>query len=164
MAQLSILFIPGSYCLLPVYQPLLDAVSQAGYEIKGIHPPSVGPRSREGRQGAAPSMYDDAAVIALEIEKLVDQGKSVVLVGHSYAGVPMSQCTKGLSKAEREAQGKPGGIVHLAYYCCLVPALGESAGMLLSRLPVEKKPSLIIDVSSPSYNLPLEYVALIYND
>lgn len=147
MSKPSIIFIPGSYVLLPVYQPLFDAVSKAGYEIKGIHPPTVGLSSRQGRDGPAPSMYDDAAVIAQEVEKLADQGKDVILMGHSYAGIPMSQSTKGLGKEERKAQGKPGGIVQLAYISCLVPAIGNSAVSLLSRFPNEKRPLVSIDVS-----------------
>ena len=147
MSKPSIIFIPGSYVLLSVYQPLFDAVSKAGYEIKGIHPPTVGLRSRQGRDGPAPSMYDDAAMIAQETEKLADQGKDVILMGHSYAGVPMSQSTKGLGKEERKAQGKPGGIVRLAFIACLVPAVGNSAGSLLGRFPDEKRPPVFIDVS-----------------
>lgn len=147
MSKPSILFIPGSYILVPVYQPIFDAVSKAGYDIKGIHPPSVGLGSQQGRDGQGPSMYDDAAVIAKEAEKLADQGKDVILMGHSYAGVPMSQCTQGLEKETRKAQGKPGGIVQLAYIACLVPAVGNSAASLLSNIPAEKRPSLSFDVS-----------------
>ncbi|KAI1624495.1 Alpha/beta hydrolase fold-1 [Exophiala viscosa] len=145
MSKPSILFIPGSYVLLPAYQHLLDAVSRAGYEIQGIHLPTIGLNSRQGRDGPAPSTYDDAAVIAQEAEKLADQGKDVVLMGHSYAGIPMSQSTKGLGKDERKAQGKLGGIVHLAYISCLVPAVGQSAGSLLSRCPDNKRPHVSID-------------------
>jgi hypothetical protein len=147
MSKPSILFIPGSYTLLSVFQPLFDAVSKGGYEIKGIHLPTVGPSSRQGRDTPGPSMYDDAAAIAQEAEGLADQGKDVILMGHSYAGVPMSQSVKGLGKEQRKAQGKPGGIVRLAYIACLVPAIGSSAGSLLSRFPDEKRPRLSIDVS-----------------
>ncbi|KAK5943066.1 hypothetical protein PMZ80_004071 [Knufia obscura] len=145
MSKPIILFIPGAYVLLPVYQPLFDAVSNAGYEIKGIHPPTVGLSSRQGRDGPAPSMYDDAAVIAQEVERLADQGKNVILMGHSYAGVSMSQSTKGLGKEERKAQGKPGGIVQLAYIACLVPAVGESAASLIGSLEGVKYPPVTIE-------------------
>lgn len=147
MSKPSIIFIPGSYVLLPVYQPLFDGISKAGYEIRGIHPPTVGLSSRQGRDGPAPSMYDDATVIAQEAEKLADQGRNVILMGHSYAGIPMSQSTKGLGKEERKAQGKPGGIVRLAYISSLVPAVGNSAGSLLSRFPDQNRPLVSIDVS-----------------
>ncbi|KIX02763.1 uncharacterized protein Z518_08705 [Rhinocladiella mackenziei CBS 650.93] len=145
MSKPTILFIPGSYVLLPVYQSLFDAVSKAGYDIKGIHLPTIGQSSREGRDGPAPSMYEDAAVIAQEAKKLADQSKDVILMGHSYAGIPMSQSTKGLSKEERKAQGKPGGIARLAYISALVPPVGGSAESLLSRFPNDKRPAVSVD-------------------
>ena len=147
MTKPSVLLVPASYCLLSIYQPLIDAVSQAGYEIKGIHLPTIGPRSREGQPSTAPSMYDDAAAIAHEVEKLADQGKDVVLIGHSYAGIPMSQCAKSLSKTERTQKGQSGGIVHLAYLAALVPPQGGSAASLLGGLGEGKRPAVSIDVS-----------------
>jgi hypothetical protein len=96
-------------------------------------------------------MYDDASVIAQEARNLADQGKDVILVGHSYSGVPMSQSTNGLGKEYRKAQGKPGGIVCLAYSVCLVPSIGESVSSLLSRFPHDERPPVQIDVRSPRY-------------
>ncbi|ETN38248.1 uncharacterized protein HMPREF1541_06279 [Cyphellophora europaea CBS 101466] len=124
MAKHSVLFIPGSYVVLSVHQPLIDAVSAAGYEINGIYLPSIGPCSSEGYPSPAPSMYDDVAAIADEAEQLADQGTDVVLTGHSYAGVPMSQCTKGLSRVERQQQGKPGGTVPPWLLCLARPSTG----------------------------------------
>ncbi len=149
MSRPVILYIPGSYSLLHLYQPIFDGVSKEGFDIKGIHLPTIGLSSQQGRPGPAPSMYDDAAVIAEEISKLAEQGKDVILCGHSYAGVPMSQVTKGLSKAERKRQGKPGGVIHLAYQACLVPPIGSSAADLLSRFPDERRPAVSIDVGEP---------------
>ena len=145
MSKPSVILIPGSYCLIEIYQPLIDAISGAGYEVTPLALPTVGPRSGEGRPSAAPSMYDDAAAIASKTEQLADQGKNVVLLGHSYAGVPMTQSVKGLSRTERSAQGKRGGVVHLAYYAALVPPLNESAASLLSRFPADDKPAVSID-------------------
>lgn len=126
---------------------MFDAVSKAGYDIKGIHLPTIGPSSRQGRDHPAPSMLDDAVAIALEVERLADQGKDIVLVGHSYAGIPMSQSTKGLGREERKMLGKPGGVVQLAYMSSLVPPIGGSAASLLSRFPNERRPAISIDVS-----------------
>jgi pimeloyl-ACP methyl ester carboxylesterase len=147
MSKPSILFFPGSFVLVSVYQPIFDAVSKAGYEIKGIHPPSIGPSSRQGRDGPAPSMYDDAAVVAKEVEKLADQGRDVILIAHSYGGGPISQSTKGLSKEERKAQGKSGGIVRLAYMTAVVPAVGQSAQNVLSGTRNDGDMPVSMDVS-----------------
>lgn len=147
MSEPSILFFPGSFVLVSVYQPIFDAVSAAGYEINGVHPPSIGPSSRLGRDGPAPSMHDDSAFVAREVEKLANDGKDVVLIGHSYGGGPISQSTKGLSKKERRAQGKSGGVVRLAYMTAVVPALGQSAQSVLAGTREEGEMPASVDVS-----------------
>jgi len=147
MSKPSILFFPGSFVLVSGYQPIFAAVTKVGYEIKGIHPPSIGPRSREGREGPGPTMYDDANVVAQEVEKLAEQGKDVILFGHSYGGGPISQSTKGLSKEERKAQGKEGGIVRLAYITAVIPAIGKSAQDVLHGTREEGDMPVSVNVS-----------------
>lgn len=147
MSKPSIIFVPGSYNLISEYIPIIDAVAVVGYEVIPISLPTIGPRSRQGRDSPAPSMYEDAAAIATEIEKLADQGKDVILVGHSYAGIPISQSTKGLDKSARKADGKRGGVAHLAYIASLLPGLGGSAASLLSRFPDTDRPAVSVNVS-----------------
>lgn len=126
MSKPSILLIPGSFSGPDAYDPVFEAVREKGYEIRGLHLPTVGLRKREGRPGEPPTMYDDAVFIRREVEKLADEGKDVILISHSYGGVPTTESTKGASKAERESQGKKGGVVHIAYMTSVVPAVGES--------------------------------------
>src|SRR5690606_41993796 len=51
---------------------------------------------------------------------LVNQDKDVVLVANSYGGVPSSEAAFGLGKAERQAQGKQGGLIHLVFLSSFV--------------------------------------------
>lgn len=51
----------------------------------------------------------------------------MILISHSYGGIPTTESTKGASKIERESQGKKGGIVHIGYMTSIVPAVGESS-------------------------------------
>ncbi len=108
--------------------------------------PTVGLAASEGRPGKPPTMYDDAAFINKEAEKLADEGKDVILVGHSYGGVPVTEGAKGLGKKERQAQGKKGGIVNLAYMTCLVPSVGESAAEMLAQVREDGKTPMQIGV------------------
>ena len=96
-------------------------------------------------------MYADAAFIAQEIEKLADEGKDVILIGHSYGGVPLSESTKGLGKEEREKEGKKGGVVRLGYLTALVPPVGTSAGGVLAGVPEELRLNLQMDVRFPPF-------------
>jgi alpha-beta hydrolase superfamily lysophospholipase len=144
----SILLVPGSFALPEFYDPVFDIVRSKGYDIKGLHKPSVGLSAGQPRPGPLPTMYDDAAHIAKEVEKLVDEGKDVILVPHSYGGVPASQSTKGLSKAERQQAGKPGGIVNIAYLTCLVPAIGQTAKDVLATVDPGTQIQLTVKVST----------------
>lgn len=139
MAKPSILLAPGSFAVPEFYDPIFEAVRAQGYDIRGLHLPSAGLRALEGRPGKPPGMYDDAAFIAHEIGTLADAGKDVVMIAHSYAGIPVSQAAKGLSKEERGKQSKPGGLVRLAYLTCLVPPLGGTAVSILAETPDEDK-------------------------
>lgn len=146
MAKPSILFIPGSFGLPEFYDPVFDLVRAKGYEIRGLHKPSVGLSAGQPRPGVPATMYDDAAHIAGEAEKLVDAGKDVILVPHSYGGVPTTQSTKGLSKEERQKEGKPGGIVCIAYMTCLVPALDQTAKDVLATVDPSTQINLTVKV------------------
>jgi pimeloyl-ACP methyl ester carboxylesterase len=144
MSKPSILIVPGSFARPEFYDPIVSAVHSYGYPIHALHLPSVAPET--GPTGPPPSLYDDAAFIAGEIEKLADEGKDVVLVAHSYGGVPATESLKGLSKEERAKDGKKGGVVRLAYLTCLVPAVGVNSASVLADVPAEARLELKIDV------------------
>lgn len=134
----SIIIVPGSFSLPEFYDAVTDRVASKGYEIKAIRL-----RSTEKLQQPA-TMYDDAAAIASEVAALVDQGKEVILVAHSYGGVPASESIKGLAKTEDS--GKAGGIVNLAYLTAVVPELGASSADVLADIPTENRVELQLEV------------------
>ena len=147
MAKPSIILVPGSFSLPEFYDTVFEPVRAKGYDIRGLHKPTVGLSAGKPRPGAPPTMYDDADYIAGEIGKLADEGKDVVVVAHSYGGVPTSQSTKGLGKEERQKAGKKGGIVNIAYMTCLVPELGKSSVDVLRVVPEENRINLPVLVS-----------------
>ncbi|KXT11246.1 hypothetical protein AC579_6992 [Pseudocercospora musae] len=134
----SLLFIPGSFALPEHYNNIFESIRSQGYEIEGLHLPSVGLKTGP-RQGPPPTMYDDAAYIASKTRPLVEAGKDVILFAHSYGGVPTSQSTLGLTKVEREKEGKQGGIIRIAYMTSVVPPLGGSAGTTMADVPEDQR-------------------------
>lgn len=156
MDQISILLIPGAFGLPEFYQPVIEAVVSKGFAIQVLHLPTVGPTKGQGREGSElPTMYDDAAYISKAIASLADASKKVILVAHSYGGVPTTQSILGLRLGERRAEGKRGGVVHLAYMTALVPALGCSAADVLSSVPDTNRDKLESDVSGSYLSLTL---------
>lgn len=147
MTEPSILIIPGACSIPEFYQPVIDAVAAQGYEIKGLHLPTAGLKTGP-REGMAPTMYDDALFIAKEVNQLADEGKDVILLAHSYGGVPTTQSINGLSKKERKSQGKAGGVVRIAYMTAIVPSMNVGAGGFMAGVPEEHKLEMKINVCS----------------
>lgn len=145
MSKPSILIVPGSFTPGHAYNNLVEKVAARGYDIRALQMPSVRLETESPTARMPPSMYEDAAFIASQATALADEGKDVVIISHSYGGVPTTECVKGLAKDARQKLGKQGGIVRLAYMTSLVPALGSSAGNVLDlgersedgRLPME---------------------------
>ncbi|KAK6836575.1 alpha/beta-hydrolase [Apiospora arundinis] len=145
MGAPAVVIIPGASGLPKLYQGVIDAVKERGIEnVQALHLLSVGLESG-ARPGPPPTMYDDAALIAEHVTKLADAGHDVVLVAHSYGGVPTTQSVKGLSKAARQEQGLPGGIVRIGYMTTLIPEQGQPAASLMALFPPENQVPMEVD-------------------
>ncbi|KAI0176149.1 alpha/beta-hydrolase [Hypoxylon sp. FL1284] len=151
MSKLSILLVPGSFSLPKFYDPVIQGVAKEGYEIRALHLPSVGLETGP-RPGQPPTMYDDAAFIAKEALHLVEQGRDVVIVTHSYGGVPGTEAVRGLAKEGREKLGQKGGIVRLAYMTSLVPAVGVAAAGVREDVPKNNRVALHVDENGWMYH------------
>lgn len=83
------------------------------------------------------------------LEPLIDEGKEVVLIGHSSGGISMSAVAEGRDLASRTKAGKQGGIVRLIFLAAFVLPSGQS---LLGMLGGQPLPWMIVEVSivSPS--------------
>ncbi|KAJ7719923.1 Alpha/beta hydrolase fold-1, partial [Mycena metata] len=117
----EIIIIPSSFCPLKYYDPVVADLKARGYSVHGVELETVGRRDTR-----APGVYEDAAAIAALASRLVDKGKDVVLVPHSYGGVPACEAAKRLAKTVREKEGKAGGIVRIVFVSAVVPKEGES--------------------------------------
>lgn len=159
MSKRSLLLIPGAFAVPDLYDSLVNAVAAKGYEIKALHMPSVAPATGP-KEGEPPTMYDDAAFIAKEAERLADEGKDVIIMTHSYGGVPGTESVRGLSKTERQKQGKKGGIVRLAYMTSLVLAVGDSATS--AQGDIKEQAPFTLDVRPPPHHPIQSHPALVH--
>jgi hypothetical protein len=126
----TLVLIPGSFNFISSYTGVIAAFTSLGHTIHALDLRTVGKKP-----GFPPTMYDDAAFINAELTALADEGKEIVLVGHSYGGIPVSESLKGVSREERKAVGKKGGVVRVAYLTALVPEVGGDAASSLEGSP-----------------------------
>ncbi|KAK0119922.1 hypothetical protein ONS95_011347 [Cadophora gregata] len=119
----AFVLVPGSFSPTTFFERVTPLLENRGYSVHPTALQSAGERPSD--QGPA-TFQEDAAYIHSALLQLVEQGKNVVLAMNSYGGFPGTEATKGLSKGEREKEGKDGGVVALVYLASFIPAVGMS--------------------------------------
>ena len=96
-------------------------------------------------------LADDIAFVRQKLlMPLIDRGDDIVVVMHSFGGLPGSAAIEGLGKDERQKQGQKGGVMGLVYLAALlVPEGKNNAGFWEEMVPgyAAKYISLAEDVS-----------------
>lgn len=116
----TIVFVPGAWHTSAGFSAVMDLLAAYSYPSIGLHLPSV------GGTPVVKDMEPDIDLIRSTVTKLVEDGKDVVVVSHSYGGAPANSSLEGLSKTEREKAGKKGGVVASAMISAFLLDVGES--------------------------------------
>lgn len=106
----TVVIVPGAFSSPECYGKLTSALMSHGYEV---HVPDL-VTNNESRPPNG-DLKDDTALIRSYVQNLVEAGRTVVAIGHSYGGQVMSNALYGLSLEARCSQGLNGGICALVY-------------------------------------------------
>ncbi|KAK9796253.1 hypothetical protein WJX73_004408 [Symbiochloris irregularis] len=118
----SVVFVHGAWHTPECFDPVRLHLQKRGVETAAVELPSCGPQLA--------SIEADVAAVRSKIAALAEAGQDIVMVMHSYGGKVGSWAVRGLSKADRSAAGKQGGIVHLLYLSSLMlPEDGRDFGV-----------------------------------
>lgn len=101
--------VPGASHSHLIWEPLKRALAFHGYTTVPLALPSV---------GGNPPTYDfneDVQAIRNLVTEISDSGSDVIVVLHSYSGLPGGEALRGLSKVERQQRGLKGGVVRLVF-------------------------------------------------
>lgn len=119
----TILFIPGAWFHHSTYDSFLSHLQHLSYPTAYASYPSLNP----SHPATADAANDTENVLKESLLPLIeDGGKDVVIVMHSYGGVPGSSAARGLSKVQRSGEGKRGGVVGLIHISGFVLPGGAS--------------------------------------
>lgn len=150
----TILLVPGAWHSPDCYDLVAQQLEVAGYKTDKVHLPSFSPLNHHLDFEA------DVSQIRKQIESASNQGQKVVVVAHSYGGIPSNEAIKGLDLKTRQQSGLPGGVSHLFFCCSFIIAEGQS---LISAFGGNDLPWFMISEDRLEVN-PARPEEIFYND
>ena len=123
----TLAMIPGVWHTDACFRPLHGPLSALGFQVNSTSLRSINNKDAELSTDIA-GIQDDLFKPLIEIGK-----KEVVLIAHSFGGVPGSCAVNGWSHAERAKKGLQGGLIGIIYICALIPVQGGSLLEILGR-------------------------------
>lgn len=121
---------PGAWHTPDAYEIVQGKLQAQGFESHGVTYPSV------GAEPPNKGLFDDAAAVRAEIERHANQGRQIIVVGHSYGGLVIAEAVKGLGYKQRKAEGKAGGVTLVVYLAAFVTPKGASILKMLGGQPL----------------------------
>ena len=122
----TIVLVQGSFQIRDVYSKLVRGLVARGYPT--IHPRLPSCSNTDSPDFPQLSLVDDALAIRTELIRQIEyEGKTVVVVLHSYGGLVGGEAiAEELTWAKRQAQGLPGGVIHIFFYSAFLLNEGQS--------------------------------------
>lgn len=117
----DILLVPGAWHTPAAFDLVRDQLTRRGFQSTAVPLLTVGPTDPLNQ-----GVPEDAAAIRAELEKLVDAGKEVMVISHSYGGVPAAAAVEGLNLKDRVAQGQKGGVLMVVHMTSFAAKVGTS--------------------------------------
>ncbi|MCJ1251380.1 hypothetical protein MMC30_008613 [Trapelia coarctata] len=118
----TFVIIPGAWHSPCHYDLLTSRLYSAGYPTLSRRLPGVDPPAPD----EITTTTDADFILETLLRPLLDSGKDMILVMHSYGGIPGTAAAVGLSKAERRDAGLGGGIIGIIFVAAFIAKEGES--------------------------------------
>lgn len=122
-AKPTLLFAHGAWHFPESYAKFTTALRDAGLEV---HVPQLLSMNQSRPPNA--DLYSDSDLIRSYATSLIEAGRSVAVLMHSYGGQAGTNALYGLSKKSRAANDQPGGggVTHLIYMAGFASMPGKS--------------------------------------
>ncbi|KGO45705.1 hypothetical protein PEX1_105510 [Penicillium expansum] len=117
MSKPTLIFAAGAWYPPTIFDPIIKQL--ADYTCHSIAFPSIQQAS------SVVDLQPDIEAVRSITQQEADAGHDIVIIAHSWAGLPVSSALDGLSKSEREAADQKGGVVKLIFIAAFLPSIGE---------------------------------------
>lgn len=118
----AVVLVPGAWNPPGCYSKLVKELEQAGFSATAIQLSSF-----DAPNPSLVSCTSDTNTVRDALLPLIEeQGKEVVVVSHSYGGIPAGGAARGLSKTARARAGREGGVVAMYYITAFIVPEGTT--------------------------------------
>lgn len=156
MPKPHIILVPGAWHSGDCFDELVPYLRGSGYETTALTLPSV------GAEPPLKTLDPEIEHIRSVIVPLLDVGQDVVVVMHSYGGLPGSAALHGLSKTERQHQSKPGGVMAMVFLTAWMLDEGLSIRGMGGGKGGKAGPSVVKEENDKLWHL--DPIPALYND
>ncbi|KAK8022081.1 prolyl aminopeptidase protein [Apiospora rasikravindrae] len=158
--QPTVVLVPGAWTAPEAYHKLRNALEAKAFTV---HVPAL--PTNNGHRPPDSSFDDDVQAVRRLVQKLVkDDGKEVIMLMHSYGGVVGTTALQGLTRKDREAQGLPGGVVHLLYAAAFLLALNQNIRTVVQAVNLPRGSDGLVQFADDGTWFPTDPVSLLYHD
>ena len=141
MSLPTLVIIHGGWHTPPSYTKLTSALRAAGpYEVHLPRLPSTFPT-----RPPTADLSTDTFFIKSYVSSLVEAGRTVVVLMHSYGGQVGTNALHGLGVNSRRERGLAGGVAKLIYLCAFALPEGKSMGDKVKEFGHEELMPLVFD-------------------
>jgi hypothetical protein len=145
MAKPTILLLPGAWHSPAHYEKIRKELDKHGYETEAIALATVDPKDPPNTDGDS-----DVKVISAAIQNILTSGKDVVLVTHSYSGIPGQSAAHAFIK---ESQTNGPRLIAIAMMCSFLypPQMALTAPVGNKPLPIHvvSADGNLVDIGGP---------------
>ncbi|PHH64523.1 hypothetical protein CDD81_4302 [Ophiocordyceps australis] len=155
----AVVLVPGAWTPPPAYHRLHSALETRGFVV---HSPAL--PTNNGQQPPNSSFDADVRAVRLAVLPLVQAGQQVVLLMHSYGGVPGTSALQDLTLKDRRGQNLQGGVVALVYAAAFMLEESQSIRTVVQAVDLPGRNSLVQFSSDKTTWFPLDPRWLLYHD
>jgi pimeloyl-ACP methyl ester carboxylesterase len=141
MGKPTFIFSLGAWVIPAVYDATRSRLEDLGYPSECPAHPSI------GAEPPSTTLSDDVTSFRNALIKLADEGRDLIVVGHSYGGIVTSCAVEGLNKRDRAKVGKSGGVIKVVYLAAFALDKGQS---LLRMVGGHYLPWMKVEVRLPA--------------
>ncbi|RDW64644.1 hypothetical protein BP6252_10295 [Coleophoma cylindrospora] len=146
----TIIIAPGCFAPIEMYEHVISGLRAHDYDVEFAALPSIVRLDTSPRPAAA-TLEDDVACIRQIATRLADDGKDVLFLGHGYGAFPANEACRSLTKLDRTARGKGGGVIGLLFVTGFVPSIGQTITDLVSEIPREPDEANTMSLEGSDY-------------